>query len=106
MQSITPIEIRQKSFAKSFRGYHPDEVSAFLHALSYAWEKLTARLDEVTSTLEDSNTAVRRLQGVEHALLKTIKDAEVTAHHITEQAKKEAELKARETKLETEKMIH
>ena len=106
MQQITPIEIRQKSFEKSFRGYNPDEVNAFLHVLAYAWEKLITRLDEVESMLEDSRKEVRRLQGVENALLKTIKDAEVTAHSITEQAKKEAELQARETKIETEEMIY
>lgn len=106
MQSITPIEIRQKSFEKSFRGYNPNEVSAFLHALAYAWEKLIARLDEVESMLADNVKEVGRLQGVENALLKTIEDAEVTAHHIIEQAKKESELKAREAKLETEKLIY
>jgi DivIVA domain-containing protein len=35
MQQITPIEIRQKNFEKSFRGYQPDEFSAFLHTLSH-----------------------------------------------------------------------
>jgi cell division initiation protein len=106
MQQITPIEIRQKSFERRFRGYNPDEVSAFLHALAYVWEKLTVRLGEVESTLEDSRKEVSRLQGVENALLKTIKEAEFTAHSILEQAKKEAELQTRATKIETEKMIY
>jgi cell division initiation protein len=106
MQQITPIEIRQKSFERRLRGYNPDEVSAFLHALAYVWEKLTVRLGEVESTLEDSRKEVSRLQGVENALLKTIKEAEFTAHSILEQAKKEAELQTRATKIETEKMIY
>ncbi len=106
MQQITPIEIRQKSFERSFRGYNPDEVNAFLHALACVWEKLTARLNEVESTLEDSRKEVGRLQGVENALLRTIKDAEFTAHSIIQQAQKEAELQAREAKIDTEKMIH
>ena len=106
MQQITPIEIRQKNFEKSFRGYKPDEVSAFLHALSSVWEELIARLDAVESTLEDSKKEVIRLQGVENALLKTIKDAEITAYSLIEQAKKEAQLCARETKIETERLIY
>jgi cell division initiation protein len=106
MQQITPIEIRQKSFERRFRGYNPDEVNAFLHALAHAWEKLTVRLGEVESTLEDSRKEVSRLQGVENALLKTIKEAEFTAHSILERAKKEAELQTKATKIETEKMIH
>jgi len=106
MQQITPIEIRQKSFEKSFRGYNPDEVDAFLHALAYAWEKLMKQLDEVESALEANNREVKRLQGIENALLKTIKDAESTARHITEQAQKEAELQAREAKIEADNLIY
>jgi cell division initiation protein len=106
MQQITPIEIRQKSFERRFRGYNPDEVHAFLHALSYVWEKLTVRLAEVEATLEDSSKEVVRLQGIENALLKTIKDAEFAARSILERAKQEAELQTRATKIETEKMIH
>lgn len=105
MQQITPVEIRQKSFDRSFRGYNINEVNAFLHSLAYAWEKLLAQLDEVEVALEDKNKEVKRLQGVENALLKTVKDAEVTAHNIIAQAKKEADLKARETAIEAERMI-
>lgn len=106
MQQITPIEIRQKSFEKSFRGYKPDEVGAFLYALSRAWEALIARLDAVKSQLDDSKEEVSRLQGIENALLRTIKDAEITAYGLIEQAKKEAQLCAREAKIETERLVH
>ncbi|MFC2125130.1 DivIVA domain-containing protein, partial [Bacteroidota bacterium] len=40
---VTPLEIRQKSFEKVFRGYDKDEVEAFLLILSQEWEKV---LDE------------------------------------------------------------
>jgi cell division initiation protein len=106
MQQIKPIEIRQKSFERSFRGYNSDEVDAFLHALAYAWEKVTQQLDEVKAALEVSDREVKRLQGIENALLKTIKDAEITAYNITKQAQKDAELKAREAKIETDKLIY
>ena len=106
MQQITPIEIRQKSFEKRFRGYNPDEVDAFLHTLAYAWEKFVTQFAEVESALKANIKEVKRLQEIENALLTTVKSAEVTAHHITEQAKKAAELQARETKIETERMIH
>ena len=106
MQQITPIEIRQKSFERSFRGYNSDEVDAFLHALAYAWEKLMQQLDEAKSALEVSDREVKRLQEIEDALLKTIKDAEVTACNITERAQKDAELKAREAKIEADNLIY
>jgi cell division initiation protein len=31
---VTPLEIRQKTFEKNFRGYQTDEVNAFLLTLS------------------------------------------------------------------------
>ena len=105
MQPITPIEIRQKSFGKSFRGYRTDEVGAFLHSLAHAWEKLIAQLNEVKTALEESNQEVQRLQTMEDAILKTIKNSENTAHNIIEQAKKEADLKTRETELEIEHLL-
>lgn len=37
---ITPLDIRQKTFEKIYRGYDKDEVSTFLSYLSQEWEKL------------------------------------------------------------------
>ena len=42
---ITPLDIRQKTFEKNFRGYEKDEVNAFLLTLSQEWERV---LDEDT----------------------------------------------------------
>jgi len=106
MQQITPIEIRQKSFEKSFKGYNIDEVNAFLNALAYAWEKLLTQLSDAEDALEKSGKEIKRLQGVENALLKTMKDAETTAHNIIEHAKREVGLKMRETEMNAEKVIH
>jgi len=105
MQQITPIEIRQKSFEKSFRGYNRDEVDAFLHALAYVWEKLMTQLDECSASLESNRREVQRLQAIENALLQTIKDGEIAAHSITKQAQKEAELRVREAQIEADKLI-
>ncbi|MEL6152442.1 MAG: DivIVA domain-containing protein [Bacteroidota bacterium] len=55
MQQITPLEIRQKRFEKSFRGYNQEEVDAFLYSLAYAWEQSVAKLSDMTAQLESSN---------------------------------------------------
>ena len=103
---ITPIEIRQKRFEKKFIGYHSDEVDAFLHSLAYTWEKLTTQLNELKITLEDHKKELNRLQDLEGALLKTIKDSEVTANNILAQANREGELIIREAEIEVEKLLH
>lgn len=103
---ITPIQIRQKRFEKKFIGYHSDEVDAFLHSLAYTWEKLTTQLNELKITLEDHKKELNRLQDLESALLRTIKDSEVTANNILVQANREAELTIKAAEIEVEKLLH
>lgn len=103
---ITPIEIRKKRFEKKFRGYHVDEVDAFLHSLAYAWEKLTMQVNELQLTLEDHKKEINRLQDLEGALLRTIRNAEVTAGDILTQAKKEAELVIKTAEIEGKQLWH
>ncbi|MEO1219484.1 MAG: DivIVA domain-containing protein [Bacteroidota bacterium] len=89
---ITPIEIRKKRFEKKWRGYHTDEVDAFLHAIAHAWEKMLTNLQKLEETVEYYKKEVSRLQGLESVLLKTIRIAETTAENTRAQAQKEAEL--------------
>ena len=49
---ITPIEIRQKTFEKHFRGYDKEEVNAFLLTLSQEWERLVDENKESRFRLE------------------------------------------------------
>lgn len=106
MQQITPIEIRQKSFKRSFRGYSPDEVDAFLHALAYVWEKQKQQLVELKNALEASEKEVERLQALENVLMKTLARAETVADNITQQAHKEAELKVREAQIAADNLLY
>ena len=105
MQQITPIEIRQKKFGKSFRGYNTDEVDAFLYSLSHAWEKLIVQFSEVSDALEQSSREIKRLQGVENAIVKTLNESESTARNIIEKATQEADLKTREAEFEVGSML-
>lgn len=105
MQQITPLEIRQKRFEKSFRGYNQEEVDAFLYSLAYAWEQSVAKLSDMTAQLESSNGEVKRLQEVENALLKTMNDSETTAKNIVDQARREATLKIRESEAEAKRIL-
>ena len=44
---ITPLDIRQKTFERAFRGVDKDEVDAFLLTLSQQWERMTDENREV-----------------------------------------------------------
>ena len=103
---ITPLEIRQKSFNKNFRGLDKDEVIAFLQSLSIEWEKLLTENQDVKKKLEDSEKEVQKLREVENSLFKTLKTAEDTSVNMVEQSKQAADLHLKEAKMQVESMLN
>lgn len=103
---ITPLEIRQKSFEKNFRGYDKDEVNAFLLTLSQEWERLMDESKELRIKLESAEKEIVKLREVENSLFKTLKTAEDTGANLIDQAHKAAELHLRETQIKAEGMLN
>lgn len=103
---ITPLEIRQKSFEKHFRGYDKDEVNAFLVTLSQEWERILDENKELRIKLEASEREVTKLREVEGSLYKTLKTAEDTGANVIEQARQAAELHLREIQLKAEAVLN
>jgi cell division initiation protein len=89
--NITPIEIRQKEFERHFRGYDKDEVNAFLHTLSQAWERLLEENREKTARLEKAEKDIDKVREVEGSLFRTLRTAEDTSAGIVNKAQREAE---------------
>ncbi|RAU83679.1 DivIVA domain-containing protein [Pontibacter arcticus] len=102
---ITPLDIRQKTFEKAFRGLDKDEVNAFLLTLSQQWEKLLDENKDLRMKLETAHRETQKLREVESSLYKTLKTAEDTGNSILEQATKSAELKGRESELKANELI-
>ncbi|MDB5272190.1 MAG: divIVA [Chitinophagaceae bacterium] len=103
---ITPLEIRQKDFEKTFRGYDKEEVDAFLQALSQEWESANDEIKDLRKRLEHSEQEASRLREVEHSLFKTLKTAEDTGASLVEQANKSAELHVREAQMNSEAILN
>jgi len=92
---VTPLEIRQKSFERTLRGYDKDEVNAFLLSLSQEWERMNDECKELKMKLNACEIEVAKLREVETSLFRTLKTAEDTGANVVDQAKKEAEAKVR-----------
>ncbi len=103
---ITPLEIRQKSFEKNFRGYDKDEVNAFLLTLSQEWERLVDESKEWRIKLEAAEREVMKLREVENSLFKTLKTAEDTGANVIEQARQAADLHLREAQLKADEIMN
>ena len=102
---ITPLEIRQKTFERVFRGYDKDEVNAFLQILSSEWEKSVDEKKELIIKLEASEKEITKLREVENSLYKTLKAAEDTGANMIEQANKAAELQLKETQMKSDNIV-
>lgn len=102
---ITPLEIRQKSFEKVFRGYDKDEVVAFLQILSSEWEKSMDEKKELAIKLESAENEISKLREVENSLYKTLKTAEDTGANMIVQANKASELQLKESQMKSENIV-
>jgi cell division initiation protein len=103
---ITPLEIRQKTFERTLRGYDKDEVNAFLLSLSQEWERMNDEVKELKMKFENSEREVSKLREVETSLFKTLKTAEDTGANVVDQAKKTAELHVREAQISAEALLN
>ncbi len=103
---ITPLEIRQKQFERTLRGFDKDEVAAFLLTLSQEWERAQDELKELRVKWEASEREVTKLREVESSLYKTLKTAEDTGSNMIEHANKTAELHLKETQLKAQAMLN
>lgn len=102
---ITPLEIRQKSFEKAFRGINKEEVNAFLLSLSHEWERMLDENKDLKGTIGKLEQEVQKLREVESTLFRTLKTAEETGASVVEQANKTAELHMKETQVNVDAMV-
>lgn len=102
---ITPLEIRQKTFERTLRGYDKDEVNAFLLSLSQEWERTIDECKELRIKHESAEREVAKLREVESSLFRTLKTAEDTGSNLIDQANKSAELLLRESQMKSEALI-
>ena len=102
---ITPLEIRQKTFEKSFRGIDKDEVQAFLLTLSQQWDKLLEENRTLKTQLDKAEQEAQRLREVEGSLFRTLKTAEDMGQNITEEAQRAATQLRQEAAAHAEKLL-
>lgn len=89
---ITPLEIRQHTFDKSFRGYDTESVDAFLLSLSQEWERVSEDCRQSKQQLEVAEKEIIRMKEIENSLFKTLKAAEDAQQNINSKAEAEASL--------------
>ena len=87
---LTPTDIHNKDFKKSFRGYDPDQVDDFLDQIVNDYERLYRENSKLKDDLERKERDVERMRQLEGNLQDTLVVAQRTAEEVTRTARQKA----------------
>ena len=88
---LTPMDIHDHQFKKSFRGYNENEVDDFLDKVVADFEKLLSDRDHYRNQAESLGKEVEQYRKLEKTLNETLMVAQRTADEVISAAKKNAE---------------
>lgn len=90
--NLTPLQMRQQTFNRVFRGYDQEEVKAFLEIVAEEFERLNRENIELRDCQDGMQSELERYQNLERILQETLRTAQQTAEEVRENSKKEARL--------------
>jgi len=102
--TLTPLDIHNKEFRKSFRGYDEEEVDEFLDQITKEYEKLFKENIELKEALAAKESNIGQYKDLEETLKKTLVMAQQAADELKQGAAREAELIIREARLKAEQV--
>lgn len=88
---LTPLDIENKRFARTIKGYNVEEVDEFLDEVTVEYEKLYKENTELKMQLETLSKNLEHYKNVEHTLQNTLVMAQTTADDIKTMAQKRAD---------------
>lgn len=102
---LTPLDIHNKEFKRSFRGYSEDEVDEFLDRVVKDYEQLYRENLDLKETIDRLNSKLDHFQHMENTLHNTLVIAQETAEEVKLNAKKETELMIKEAEVRSQRLI-
>ncbi len=103
---LTPLDIHNKEFSHSFRGYNVDEVNEFLDQIIKDYEALIREnklLEEKVALLSEK---LSHFSSIEESLSKSIIIAQETAEEVKNNARKEGQLIVKEAEKNADRIIN
>lgn len=105
MQNLTPLEIQKQTFSRVLKGYHTDEVRAYLHLVAEEIERLVRENDRLSRDSAVLREDLEDHSNRERILKDTLLSAQKVAEDLTANARKEAELIVKDAELLSERLI-
>jgi len=102
---ISPINIKRQEFNKSFRGYDPEEVQAFLEKLANDIDEIQKENDKIKEQLENANVQLIEFKRIEKNLQDTLLKAQESSSRAIESVKKQTNLMVKEAELKANQIL-
>lgn len=103
---LTPMDIHNKEFKRSFRGYNENEIDEFLDQVVSDYEKLCRENDSLKEEVARHQKNIEQYQKLEKNLHDTLLVAQRTAEEVVSTAKKNAEELRDNTARECQNLRH
>jgi cell division initiation protein len=102
---ITPLDIQQKQFPMKFRGFDVEEVYAFLEVIREEMEDLLRENASLKESVQRTENQIKEYKDMETTLRETLLTAQQMVEDYKTNARKEAELIAKEAELKADSLI-
>ncbi|HEX6988369.1 MAG TPA: DivIVA domain-containing protein, partial [Bacillota bacterium] len=89
---LTPLDIQNKEFGRSFRGYNEAEVDEFLDRIVREFDALTKDNAALREQVESLSAKVEQFRRLEDTLHNTLVVAQQAADEVKASARKEADV--------------
>ena len=103
--NLTPLDIQRQTFSRALKGYHTDEIRAYLQLVAEEIERLLRDVDR----LSRENGMLREDLDEHNARERILKDTLLSAQKVSEDVKanaqKEAELIVKDAELLSERLV-
>jgi cell division initiation protein len=102
---ITPLDVRNHHFGRSFNGLDKNEVGSFLHLVSEDYEELLRENESQGNRIRQLEQRVEQLVADERLLKETLLSAQAMTSDLREAAIKESEVLVGEAEVKAEKIL-
>lgn len=103
---LTPLDIHNKEFTRSFRGYDEDEVNDFLDKVIKDYELVIREKNDLEQKVSELNEKLGHFTSIEETLNRSILVAQETAEEVTGNATKESKLIIKEAEKNADRIIN
>lgn len=104
--ALSPLDIHNKEFGKSFRGYDEDEVNEFLEQVLKDYENVLEENKVLKNDLKQSKEQISHYNSIEETLHSSILIAQEAAEDVRRNSTKESQLIIKEAEKNADRIVN